>query len=108
MYLFMEAVDGRIRASMKDLEVFTAFSASAPGLTPGEIREGLESGSAGELAGNHVWVEKVFIESCAEVCATEGWKAGYRKMIAFAGEHGWVSDDGMKIRAHLEDSASGK
>jgi len=63
-------------------------------------------GSLGSVDGDHVWLDLAALREGAEASlpadAVEGWAAGFDGMIGYATKSGWVSDDGTKVRAHID------
>lgn len=79
-----------------------------------EVRAGAIDGAAlaaaldglGTVAddGDHVWlgIDALRSEAAATIDGDrETWAAEYDAMIAYAADHGWVTDDGTAVRAHL-------
>lgn len=56
--------------------------------------------------GGHVWLDIRALRAAAGATlpAEEraAWTEGFDGMIAFAAKHGWTSDDGTRVRAHVE------
>jgi hypothetical protein len=64
-------------------------------------------GALGAVDGDHVWLDIAQLRAAAEAGlpsdALEGWSAGFEGMIGYATKSGWVSDDGTRVRAHIDD-----
>lgn len=55
----------------------------------------------GTVEGEHAWIRLDAVERLAgEV--DDGWRRGFREMTAYAREHGFLSEGGTAIRAHVE------
>jgi hypothetical protein len=52
--------------------------------------------------GAHVMIGVDALRRLAEGRVPEGWDADFEKMLAYAREKGWLSEDGRSVRAHLE------
>lgn len=100
--MYIDILDGRI--SVAEPEILTAFAVRT-GLDADQIAAQLravDEGSWGELAEDgHVWVSREAIERAVGDRDPE-WTAGFAGMVAFARSRGWVSEDGARIRAHVE------
>ncbi|AMJ61542.1 hypothetical protein [Bosea sp. PAMC 26642] len=63
---------------------------------------GRVSGKVDFADAHTAWVMVCFLRGAS---ATAEWQDGLSKMIAKAAPHGWVSDDGSAIKAHVEWSS---
>ncbi|NMO94150.1 hypothetical protein [Actinomycetospora sp. TBRC 11914] len=52
--------------------------------------------------GAHIMVPVATLRRLADGRVPEGWDADFEKMLAYAREKGWLSEDGTAVRAHLE------
>jgi hypothetical protein len=50
----------------------------------------------------HVMIPVATLRRLAAGRVPEGWDADFEKMLAYAKEKGWLSEDGQAVRAHLE------
>jgi hypothetical protein len=58
-----------------------------------------------DAAGEHAFLEADGLPRLAgDVAAEPSWRSGYEAMLAFAGSHGWIDDQG-RVRAHVERSS---
>jgi len=58
--------------------------------------------SIGRAAGEDAFVEPAALRRLAgDLGRDPGWSESLDRMVAYAAEHGWVSDDGA-VRAHVE------
>jgi hypothetical protein len=73
-------------------------------LNPERIAAVLAEHGGGELTDDraHVLVPVATLRRLAAGQVPEGWDAEFEAMLAKAREHGWLSDDGETVRAHLE------
>lgn len=76
-------------------------------LTPGETVPMVE-GQLYPAGDDHVWIVVDFLKDLGPV--SSDWTEDFDAMIAKAAQYGWVSEDGLRVRAHvkrLPDSISG-
>jgi hypothetical protein len=53
-------------------------------------------------AGEHAFLQADAVPRLAgDTGAEPGWRSRYEAMLAFAGSHGWIDDQG-RVRAHVE------
>lgn len=50
----------------------------------------------------HVMIPVATLRRLAAGRVPESWDADFEKMLAHAEEKGWLSEDGLAVRAHLE------
>ncbi|HEY2190757.1 MAG TPA: hypothetical protein VGH76_00450 [Actinomycetospora sp.] len=50
----------------------------------------------------HVMIPVATLRRLAAGRVPEGWDADFEKMLAYAKDKGWLSEDGRAVRAHLE------
>lgn len=92
------------RITLEDPTVFDRFAVRVDGYD--HRRHDLESllAQVGSLVGStrHVFVMPEMLRRMAGDYGVEpGWNAKFDRMVAYATERGWVSEDGA-IRAHIE------
>jgi hypothetical protein len=56
---------------------------------------------AGEVAGGHAWLDISWLREAAGERDAR-WEGGFEGMVAHAGEYGWLSADGNRVRAHVD------
>jgi hypothetical protein len=56
----------------------------------------------GRVDGEHAWITTEAVMALAGDAADDAWQAGFDGMIDYARGHGFLSEDGTSIRAHLE------
>ena len=83
----------------------TSFHAVRPaGLGQGELAEIVQKEDLGEIlpAGDHLMVPLGTVRRMAAGRVGPDWEQKFDAMIAYAARKGWLSEDGTKVRAHLE------
>jgi hypothetical protein len=84
-----------------DPDDFTRFEVRASTLVdPEAFDRMLRCAGVGRVDGNDAWVDRNWLHRAAGD-GTAAWESGFTAMLAFAGKHGWLSDDGTAIRAHI-------
>ena len=73
-------------------------------LAQGELAEIVRRQDLGEVLpdGAHLMVPLETVRRMAAGRVGPGWQQDFESMIAYAGRKGWLSDDGTRVRAHLE------
>ena len=61
----------------------------------------LQTAAAGEVADGHVWLNISWLRTAAGETGQE-WHDRFARMIDDAAGHGWLSDDGRRLRAHVD------
>ena len=65
--------------------------------------EALQAGGTGRLIGNSEALVSVHaVRRLADREADPAWTEGFAAMLRYAQQHGWLSEDGSEIKAHLE------
>jgi len=85
----------------------TSFHAvRAAELEQGELAEIVRKEDLGEVLsdGDHLMVPLETVRRMAAGRVAPGWEPKFDQMIAYAAGKGWLSDDGTRVRAHLETS----
>jgi len=85
------------RVALAEPQEFTRFHVEAGG--NGDLAAALAP--HGTVEGDHAWIRLDALERLAgEV--DEGWRRGFGEMTTYAADHGFLSEDGEAIRAHVE------
>ncbi len=84
-------------------EDLSALSVRAVAESPrwGLLSRALGAAGAGEVAGDHVWLDVSWLRSAAGD-RDQDWHDGFTRMLDHAARQGWVSADGGRVRAHVE------
>jgi hypothetical protein len=101
--VFIDVIAGaahvREAANLKSLSVHVA-----PGI---DLPACLGDLGVVDADGRHVWLSIPHL--CDAACATvtddvdiHQWRKGFDGMIGYATSSGWVSDDGTRVRAHID------
>lgn len=88
-----------------DPDDVTAFHAVRPvGLGQDELVEVARKNDLGEVLpdGSHLMVPLGTVRRMATGRVGPGWERDFESMIAYAARKGWLSDDGTRVRAHVE------
>ena len=56
----------------------------------------------GRVEGEHAWITTEAVVALVGDVGDDAWQAGFDGMIDYARGHGFLSEDGSAIRAHLE------
>ncbi len=84
---------------------FTAFYAVCPpGLADGELVDIVRREDLGDLlpGGGHLMVPLETVRRLAAGRVGPDWARDFDSMIAYAAGKGWLSEDGTRVRAHVE------
>lgn len=81
--------------------VFTAFDVQAAGLDRSAILASFGEDGAPADEDDHVYVTVSLVRRLAGQAVDAEWETGFAKMIEFAESHGWLTDDGKSIKAHI-------
>ncbi|MCD2114908.1 hypothetical protein [Rhodococcus rhodochrous] len=60
----------------------------------------LRAAGAGEVVGAHAWLDISWLRAAAGK-REQDWHRGFTAMLDYAAAHGWLSDDGRRVRAHI-------
>lgn len=88
-----------------DPDDVTAFHAVRPaGLGPDELAEIVREEDLGEVlpGGGHLLIPVDTVRRMAAGRVGPEWETNLDGMLAYAARKGWLSDDGTRVRAHLE------
>jgi hypothetical protein len=89
---------------LDERDAFTAFKVVAPaGADEAAVATAL--GVDGRVAGaGHVWVRAAAVEGWAAAggAVDDAWRAGFAKMLDYAGTKGWTDASGEFVQAHIE------
>ena len=85
-----------------DLRSFHAVRPTELG--QGELAEIVRQEDLGEVLpdGDHLMVPLETVRRMAAGRVGPAWEQDFDSMIAYAARKGWLSDDGTRVRAHLE------
>jgi hypothetical protein len=90
-------------AEADDLRRLSVAAPAADAATAGATLAAHSAGAPGDDA--HVWLDAAWLRRAGAEAATDpGFAAGFDGMLAYAGTHGFLSDDGAAVRAHVVDS----
>jgi hypothetical protein len=92
-----------------DPQDVTSFSVVCPdGLGHDDLTERVRSADLGELLpdGDHLMVSVDAIRRHARENVGPAWAQDLAGMIGYATRKGWVSEDGSRVRAHIERGTS--
>lgn len=87
-----------------DPQDVTAFSAGcSASLDDGDLTTSAERAGVGDILGSsHVMVPVATIRRMAGDRVGPGWDDDLAGMLAYAARKGWTSEDGSRVRAHIE------
>lgn len=88
-----------------DPDDVTAFHAVQPaGFDRDELIEVVQENGLGEVLpdGSHLMVPLGTVRRMATGRVGPSWERDFESMIAYAARKGWLSDDGTRVRAHVE------
>jgi hypothetical protein len=80
------------------------LSVETPLTDRSQVASALREAGAGRLDGDHAWLDIDFLRRTAAPADPASWVDAFDAMIKYAERHGWVSDDGRQVRAHLEST----
>lgn len=80
---------------------FTMFKLVVADGLAGEALQ-LALGSAGRVAGEHVWVDRDWLRAAAGLAGDPAWEAGLAGMLRYAEKHGWIEAGTGAVRGHIE------
>lgn len=90
--------------ALLDAEDFHHFSVRLAGAGSAEA---LQASGTGRLINpTEAFVAVAAVRRLAARDTDESWNEGFAAMLRFAQRHGWLSEDGSEIRAHLESGAA--
>jgi hypothetical protein len=95
-------VDGA-GVTVTDLDVLTALSVRLDSVAPSLLDAAL--GDHGRFDGRHAWLDVAWLEAAGPL--DRDWRQGFARMVEYAGSRGWLTDDGLEVRAHLEGTSPG-
>lgn len=84
---------------------FTAFYAVCPpGLESSELIDIVRREDLGDLlpGGGHLMVPLETVRRLSAGRVGPNWERDFDSMIAYAARKGWLSEDGTRVRAHVE------
>jgi hypothetical protein len=94
-------IDTTGHATLHGVENLRELKVVAPAMASADVASALEADNWGRLDGDHAWLSVGALKSAG---AAEGaaWDEGFTQMMGYAASQGWVSPDGLQVRAHLE------
>ena len=78
------------------------FDAGTVQVIAGRLGRVLAGSGTGRIEGDEALVSVVAIRKLASGSVPDTWEADFLAMLDYARSRGWVSDDGLDIRAHVE------
>jgi hypothetical protein len=99
--------DERPEVRVVDVDDLARLHLALGAVTNEEADEALRTAGLGELTDEDTgWLDVAALRSAAEREAGGGdWPQRFDGMLGKAREHGWVSDDGARVRVHVESAA---
>jgi hypothetical protein len=86
--------------SADDLTSLSVRVEASP-VDPAAISSMLRSAGAGDVAADHVWLDISWLRAAAGTPGPD-WPQRFAAMLEYAQARGWLSPDGRRVRAHLE------
>jgi hypothetical protein len=86
--------------SADDLTSLSVRVEASP-VDPAAISWMLRTAGAGDVAADHVWLDISWLRSAAGTPGPD-WPQRFAAMLEYARTRGWLSPDGLRVRAHLE------
>lgn len=86
--------------SVGDPMLLNALEVRLDDVGPSDVDAILRAAGLGTADQEHAWLD---IEALRELCGIEDdrWHSDFDAMIRYARDHGWTSEDGRWVRAHL-------
>lgn len=88
------------QVSLEEPEDTKKFKVVAPG--GADVGGALRAAGFGDLDGEEALIDVAAVRRAAEGRVGESWGADFDGMIGYAAQKGWMTDDGARIRAHVE------
>lgn len=89
------------RAVVTEPKAFDRFDVQVKGSDdPVRLASAVDSLGIGQLIDDEILVRCEWLRSNADD-GSANWTAGFTEMVAFAQRHGWLSADGLSIKAHV-------
>ena len=87
-------------AEADDLRRLAVAAPAADAAAAGALLAARGAGAPGDEG--HVWLDAAWLRRAGAAAASgDGFAAGFDGMLAYAGAHGFLSDDGAAVRAHV-------
>jgi hypothetical protein len=87
--------------TLEEADEFTSFDVLAPESARPRLGDLLST--VGRVEGDHVWVARTAVAELAGAGADDSaWQAGFAAMVDYARSKGFLSDDDLAVRAHIE------
>lgn len=95
-------ITGAHRATVHELDNLRELEVRTHGTTREDTDAALVAAGLGSVAADHAWLG---VTALREAGADRGdtWDKGFADMVEYAGSHGWLSEDGLLVRAHLNE-----
>lgn len=95
-------ITGAHRATIHELDNLRELEVRTHGVGREDTDAALVSAGLGSVAADHAWLG---VTALRDVGAGRGdaWEKGFTDMIDYAGAHGWLSEDRLLVRAHLNE-----
>ena len=101
MFITVDTQTGRI--ALAEADDFQAFHVVAMPTDAADETVGQALGNDGAFAGaDHVWITVEAVRRMASGAASAEWAASFDAMLGDATSNGWMSEDGVCIRAHIQ------
>jgi hypothetical protein len=92
---------------VKDVDDLARLHVAVGAVTDEEADAALRSAGLGRLEEDTAWLDVAALRAAAESRATvDGWAQQWEGMIQQARTKGWASEDGTRLKAHVEPAAS--
>ncbi|MFE7422063.1 hypothetical protein [Rhodococcus sp. NPDC057529] len=97
-------VFSRTDVDVAEPDVLTQFKVDVAGLELHDVAHALDHVGAGTLeGGDHAWIRVDFIKrAVGPLAADPAWVTSFDAMVHYARSQAWISDDGARIRGHLD------
>lgn len=89
-------------ATIHDLDNLRELQVRTHGATRDETDAALVAAGLGSVAADHAWLGVTALQA-AGADRGESWEQGFTDMIGYAGTQGWLSEDRLLVRAHLNE-----
>lgn len=94
-------INAKQPATLRDLTNLGELAVKAHAVDDSHIQATLGASGLGLLDGDHAWLQVSMLHAAGVDIGAE-WEQGFNGMIDYARSRGWVSEDGITVRAHVE------
>ncbi|GAA4368955.1 hypothetical protein [Paeniglutamicibacter cryotolerans] len=94
-------INAKQPAALRDLTNFGELAVRAHAVDDVHLQAMLGAAGWGLLEGDHAWLQ-VGVLRAAGAGLGDDWERAFEGMLEYAGTQGWVSPDGLTVRAHVE------